>query len=869
MPRMWRPPRHQGAAVTALQSEEAWRPNIFTVRRALGRRTGWVGLSRLTRHGGSAHAFPLPAEVDEAVAWVRDKASPDATLTWTAAELTAAGAQRINSSERATVPQKADIAGYSHVVADLDPSDEVPLGRYRELLAAFPDPPTMVIASGRGLHVYWQLSEPVSAERAAPVLADFIRYFGSDPGTLDPQRQLRIPGTFNPKPDAQRSAVIEVDEPDRRYMLKALEMHVCALSPRPPAVLKTPRRSVVLADVDTSDWPERYRAEFDLAEELTRVTGQHPTAQGKWLCPVGGHDGDSPSLKIHRDNEQRAVCFGNHPSDMGRTDGSRTTFDVLDLHAWEAGKTVEDFMRGQRRQRLDPFGAADSQGGAQVVPLAHRQPEEPTAAAEQAGAGTEQRKSPPPQSHKLLDLALARYSFGQSSDGEHYALAPDLPHVARLLRGSDDSLRAELAVAFAAQEGKAPSQAALAETMTVLQGKAMQASPRRLGLRLHESAEADSGRIVLDLGRQDGQCVTVTPDGWGLDPAPAALFKRTRLTGEMPVPVPNGDVDRLRTLLNVTPGSWPLLLAWCVAALIPELSHPLLLATGEQGAGKTTSMRMLVELLDPSPAPLRSAPQNERDWAVTAANSYVVGIDNVSNISAWFSDSLCKAVTGDGVVSRSLYTDSDVSVLSFRRVVVLTSIDPGFLRGDLASRLVTVELEPISQKQRMSERELRRTWKEVHPHVLGGLLDLLAQVLAVLPEIRRTLETRSRMADFSEVLAAVDKVLGTDATKVYEAASERLAADVVYGDPVAAAVLALVEKDHGFTGTAAQLLKSLTYYAPDPRPKTWPADATRLSGQLKRVTPGLRDMGVEVETRRTGAGRQVLVRRLAGWETRP
>ncbi len=853
--------------MTALQSEEVWRPNAFTVRRALLRRNGRVGLSRLTRHGGSAHAFLLPAEVDEAVAWVRDKASPEATLTWTAAELTAPGAQRINSSERATVPQKPDIVGYSYLVADLDPSQDVPLERYRELLAAFPDPPTMVVASGRGLHVYWQLSEPVSVERAAPVLADLVRYFGSDRATLDPQRQLRIPGTFNAKLDAQRSAVIEVDEPDRRYMLKALEMHVCALSPRPPAVLKTPRRSVVLADGDTSDWPERYRAEFDLAEELTRVTGQHPSAQGKWLCPVGGHDGDSPSLKIHRDNEQRAICFGNHPSDMGRPDGSRTTFDVLDLHAWEAGQTVEDFMHHQRRQRLDPFGAADTQEGGQVVPLAQGQPEELTAAGK-GGADKGQQKLPP-QSSKLLDLAFARYRFGQSLDGENYALAPDLPHLARLLRGNGDSLRAELAEAFAAQEGKAPSQAALTETMTVLQGKAMQAPPRRLGLRLHESVEADSSRIVLDLGRKDGQCVTVTPDGWGLDRRPAALFKRTPLTGEMPVPVPNGDVDHLRTLLNVTPGSWPLLLAWCVAALIPELSHPLLLATGEQGTGKTTSMRMLVELLDPSPAPLRSAPQNERDWAVTAANSYVVGIDNVSNISAWFSDSLCKAVTGDGVVSRSLYTDSDVSVLSFRRVVVLTSIDPGFLRGDLASRLVTVELEPISPERRLSERALRRTWEEAHPQVLGGLLDLLAQVLAVLPEVRRTLDTRSRMADFSEVLAAVDKVLGTDATKVYETARERLAADVVYGDPVAAAVLALVEKDHGFTGTAAELLRALTYFAPDPRPKTWPADATRLSGQLKRVTPGLRDVGVKVEMRRTGGGRRVTVGRLAGWETRP
>ena len=72
---------------------------------------------------------------------------------------------------------------------------------------------------------------------------------------------------------------------------------------------------------------------------------------------------------------------------------------------------------------------------------------------------------------------------------------------------------------------------------------------------------------------------------------------------------------------------------------------------------------MMVILIDPSPAPLRAAPKDVRAWTVQAAASWTVMLDNVSSIQPWFSDTLCKAVTGDGTVDRVFYTDDDVNVL--------------------------------------------------------------------------------------------------------------------------------------------------------------------------------------------------------------
>ena len=167
-----------------------------------------------------------------------------------------------------------------------------------------------------------------------------------------------------------------------------------------------------------------------------------------------------------------------------------------------------------------------------------------------------------------------------------------------------------------------------------------------------------------------------------------------------------------------------------VSALIPEIPHPILAFKGEQGTGKTTAARCIVQIIDPSPAPLRTAPRDVKQWVVVAAASWAVCLDNVNAISGWLSETLCRAVTGDGNVDRALYTDDDVTVLAFRRVVMMTSIDAGQLDGDLAERLLLVELQPMEDGARRTDAELTGAYLAAQPSILASLLDLAAQVLA-------------------------------------------------------------------------------------------------------------------------------------------
>ncbi|MGH4021807.1 MAG: hypothetical protein ACRDT0_21745 [Pseudonocardiaceae bacterium] len=107
---------------------------------------------------------------------------------------------------------------------------------------------------------------------------------------------------------------------------------------------------------------------------------------------------------------------------------------------------------------------------------------------------------------------------------------------------------------------------------------------------------------------------------------------------------------------------------------------------------------------------VRKPPRDADSWTTAAASSWVVALDNLSTVPEWLSDSLCRASTGEGDVRRRLYTDGELHVIAFRRVVVANGIDLGSLRGDLADRLVTVQLDRIGDEARREDVEVASEW---------------------------------------------------------------------------------------------------------------------------------------------------------------
>jgi hypothetical protein len=466
-------------------------------------------------------------------------------------------------------------------------------------------------------------------------------------------------------------------------------------------------------------------------------------------------------------------------------------------------------------------------------------PESTDGKAKPGKAGTDSRADSS-QASRLVALAIGRYNLVQGQDGRVYAVDRDGPNIALPLRGRD-GLRQRLARAYYQATGVAAGGSALADALTVIEGMATDAPTERVGLRV---ARRPTGTIVVDLGEATGRAIVIHPGSWHLAESSPVLFRRTTLTSTLPVPTApgTGDLTAFRELLNVDEAGFHLIVAWLVAALIPDIPHPILALLGEQGTAKSTAASFAVRLIDPSPAPLRTPPKDIRAWSVTATASWTVALDNVSTIAAWFSDTLCKAVTGDGIVDRALYTDDDVTVLAFRRVIALTSIDAGALAGDLAERLLPIELQVIPAAERRPEAEIEEAFTAAAPATLAALLDLAAAVTAALPGIE--LDQLPRMADFARLLAALDDVTGWHTLPDYLAATADTNHAVLDADPFAVAVTDLVTGQAiGWTGTAADLLETIT---PDHPPKKWPTTPRAASGALRRIAPALRAAGIGV-----------------------
>ena len=476
------------------------------------------------------------------------------------------------------------------------------------------------------------------------------------------------------------------------------------------------------------------------------------------------------------------------------------------------------------------------------------------------GGGEAAKKSKsagPSQATRIVQIALTEYDLGCTPDGDTYAIPKTGPRVVRLLRGGRGSLRAELARAYFDRTDAAASQSALTDACMVLDGKAQQVEPIELHLRVaaHQTA------LVLDLGDPSGRAVVITAAGWRVVDEPPVRFRRTAATGALPDPARGGALDVLWHAVNVAEKYRPLVLAVLVAALVPNLPHPVVAITGEQGTGKSTATRRLASIIDPSPAQLRKAPKDVETWTTAAAGSWVVALDNLSGMSDWLSDAVCRACTGDGDLRRRLFSDGDLHVISFRRVTMLNGIDLGALRGDLADRLVHVALDVISPDKRRLDRDLDIDWRRAHPRVLGAVLDLTVKVLAALPGIE--LDELPRMADYARVLAAVDQVIDTQGLDTYKGLQTDLAEDAATSDPVLIALTAKVVED--WSGTSADLLTVITPHDELGRtPKDWPK-ARALTTLLRRQAPALRQLGwVVQEIPRNASGYKVL-----RWRLRP
>ena len=451
----------------------------------------------------------------------------------------------------------------------------------------------------------------------------------------------------------------------------------------------------------------------------------------------------------------------------------------------------------------------------------------------------------------LIELAYSEADLFTSTDGQPYAAVRQGAKLVTMPLRGRDSLESWLRHRYFEETNSAVPNSKLQEALNTIEMKCAYCGERRkVWLR---TGEAD-GKFYIDLGASDYRAVEVDSQGWRIVDTPPVHFRRTNSMKPLPEPAHGGSLDKLWELLNLQDQQHRILVtAWLVAALRPKGPFPLLILQGEQGSGKSTTSRFLRRFTDPSSVDNRQRPENIRDMNAAGRQSWVIIYDNLSSINQTVSDALCVFSTGGGFGARKLFTNHDEEVFDYQRPLILNGIDRLAKRLDLQDRSIIIEMPEILPAKRQTEEELDKCFAEAAPGIMGSLLDALSASLnrnTVAPPV-----TLPRMADFARAIIAAEPALPWspgEFLKAYRQNHNEAVQHDLHQEPLVDLLADVIP----FTGTATELLELLNRNTSTNavRKRALPKVPNKLSEAIRRLTPGLRKLGIECTYSHTGRG---------------
>jgi hypothetical protein len=474
------------------------------------------------------------------------------------------------------------------------------------------------------------------------------------------------------------------------------------------------------------------------------------------------------------------------------------------------------------------------------------------------------------QATQLVNLLMPAMRLFHTPDGAPYAAIQVADH-REVHPVRSQRMREWAGRRYWAANGSVPGSQALQDALNMLAALALYEGVEQA---VHTRLGALDGRLYLDLADADWRAVEIDPAGWRLVSPSPVLFRRPHNASSLPVPQAGGSLASLLSLFNLAAAcDSRLLTAFLAGAFQLNGPFPILNFIGEQGTAKTTASKFIKSLLDPALPLLRSAPRNEQDLLLAAQNNHILVIDNLSRLPSWVSDALCRLSTGGGFGTRRLYSDDEEIVFGVQRPVIINGIPDLITRPDLQDRALILELAPIPDTQRRTEKELWAHFHQLHPAVLGAVLDLISAILRYQGQVQ--LAECPRMADFVVWASAAEPTLGWPAGTLladYNHNHHRSSHLILSASSVARALLAYIgQLLHSGQSTWHGTL-SLLFAALKPHvlfgDESFPSTPHHLSGELRRLAPTLRQQAVHLTfDERVGHTRErVLQIEFSGWD---
>lgn len=403
-----------------------------------------------------------------------------------------------------------------------------------------------------------------------------------------------------------------------------------------------------------------------------------------------------------------------------------------------------------------------------------------------------------------------------------------------------------------------PPPSALKQAIEILEIQAYGTAKRNLENR----RKVVGDETFIDLGDPEWRMVVVTRHQWQVRSQECPRFFRPQHLLSLPDPEEGGDVTELFKFVPVESEEEKLLMmTWVLAGLYAAIPNPILVFVGQQGSAKTTRSRRLKSLLDPSITPVLGDLEMS-DLFLTFQHHAVPCFENVSSFRRREADMFCRAVTGNGVERRKLYSDSDQVLYTFRRPIIINGIDTPSTRPDFLDRCLIINCRRMEQFTTLLE--LDRLFEAARPRLFGAMLDLLVKTLAVLDTTPAA--TEFRMADFARFGRAVAVALGKqpeDFDKAYRLNIRQQEVEILEDCPMSRLLGKFAiryPKSKPWEGTSElmlQKLKEVAHVAGDAdAKKDLPHSARWLSSRLGELAPALETQGVFVKKMpRTNASR--------------
>lgn len=401
---------------------------------------------------------------------------------------------------------------------------------------------------------------------------------------------------------------------------------------------------------------------------------------------------------------------------------------------------------------------------------------------------------------------------------------------------------------------------ALQRVESLLAAKAVFEGPT---IELFNRVAVREGKFWYDLG--EGKAIELTKEGWAKVDAPIIFRSYTHQKAQIE-PMPGGDAKkflRFRSLKNQETEC--LLLTWIITCFVPEIPHAVLALFGEKGAAKSTTMRLIQELVDPSKVGLLSLPRPE-ELVQQLYHHYCAFYDNMRKLKDCEADVLCRAVTGNGNTKRKLFSDDEDVIYSFRRCIGLNGINNVVDTPDLLERILFIELERIGSESRRTEGAINDEFTKAKGLILGGIFDTLVKAIQIHEET--DLEDSPRMADFTKWGYAISEALGYGGDFFLEAYQNNIKKqneEVVEGHPLAFATQKLLEIENPWHGSPTEFLKALDAHWYDWRleENKKPKGPNALGRGLKEIKSNLEDVGIKFEDWKDSRGRHYQFTKIA------